>query len=359
VHWQQRTREIEDRLSDALHERLTERFVDRRAAVIARASPEGLIVEVDAQGQVLVQGLPAGRLEGFRFAPDPSARNSARGLIAAANKALRADIGTRVSRFAEEPDEAFALRESGDIAFRGGAVGRALAGDDPLAPRVEALASELLDPPQKEKVRRRLAAWLDAHLRRELGALFALREAPLKGAARGLAFALAQSLGTLPRRRVAPQLAGLQPADRRALARLHVVIGREAVYVGPLVGRGSTALRAQLWGIQHGSVLSPPSERSPSVPQGRGVPPDFYLANGFVPIAGRAVRAERLERALALAYRHAGPDPFAPGPEIASLLGCRVPDVLPLLRAAGYAPRGQRSPKPAANRAERRKHSAS
>jgi len=121
-----------------------------------------------------------------------------------------------------------ALRESGEIVFHGGAVGRMVKGDDPLSPRVEASASELLDPPQKEKVRRRLAAWLDAHLRSHLRPLFDLRDAPLSGAARGLAFTLAQSLGTMRRRRIAQQVAALKPAERRALSRLGVVIGREA-----------------------------------------------------------------------------------------------------------------------------------
>ena len=75
---------------------LTQRFVDRRAAVLARHDPEDLLAEVTESGEVLVQGLLAGRLDGFRFVPDPEVREESRGLLAAANRALRGDIDDRV-----------------------------------------------------------------------------------------------------------------------------------------------------------------------------------------------------------------------------------------------------------------------
>ena len=78
-HWQERTRGIEDRLSDTLHERLTAQFVDRRATLIARHDKGALLVEVDEHDDVLVQGLLAGRLEGFRFRPEPSLRDEGPG----------------------------------------------------------------------------------------------------------------------------------------------------------------------------------------------------------------------------------------------------------------------------------------
>ena len=337
AHWQQRTRAIEDRLSDALHERLTEQFIDRRAAIIARHDPDELLAEVDPHNDVLIQGLSAGRLEGFRFVPDASARESARGLIAAANRALRADVGERVRRFTEENDDAFTIGAGGDLYWRGAAVARLLPGEDPISPRVEPLASELLDPPLKERIRRRLAAFVLSHLRRHLGPLFALREAPLTGVARGLAFALVESLGTVRRRRVAAQLQALPPADRRALGGFGITFGRETVYLSSLFGADAVRLRAQLWAIRQGhAAVSIPEAGRPSIPMTEPLPAELWVACGYVPIAGRAVRADRLERALGLAYRNASRAAFRPGPELASLLGCRVREVGPLLLALGF-----------------------
>ncbi|HTP81392.1 MAG TPA: DEAD/DEAH box helicase, partial [Alphaproteobacteria bacterium] len=102
AHWQERAREVEDRLSDALHERLMQRFVDRRAAVLAKARRQGeeYLAAVTTRGEVLIEGERAGRLDGFNFVAESDARDSgARDLLAAANKALRRDLGERVRRF--------------------------------------------------------------------------------------------------------------------------------------------------------------------------------------------------------------------------------------------------------------------
>ncbi len=196
--WQERTRAVEDRLSDALHERLTEEYVDRPSAVLLRYDPAELITVVTEGGDVLVQGLRAGLLEGFRFRPDPSLRPGAKGLIAAANRSLRSAIRERVAAFVSESDTAFALLASGVVAWRGAAVGRLAAGESVLLPQVEVLASDLLDPPLRDQVRRRLAAWVEGQVRGLLGPLFAVRDGAPAGPGRGLAFALAESLGTLP-----------------------------------------------------------------------------------------------------------------------------------------------------------------
>src|SRR6185295_11792198 len=167
AHWQARTRAVEDRLSDTLHERLTEQFVERGAAVVSRVSPEGAVVEVAEDGEMRVQGLAVGRLLGLRFEPDPGLGES-RGLRAIANRALRAHMAERVRTLAEEPDAAFALGAEGQILWRAAPVGRLLSGEGPLAPRVEVLPSDVLDPALRERVRRRLAAWVEGELRARL-----------------------------------------------------------------------------------------------------------------------------------------------------------------------------------------------
>src|SRR5205823_5446160 len=154
-------------------------------------------------------------------------------------------------------DDEITLRPTGQIVWRGTALARLQPGDDVLSPRLEPLPSELLDARAKERVRQRLAAWLDAHRRRVLAPLFVLRDAPLAGAARGLVFSVLQSLGTAPRRRVAAQVAALAPSDRRALARLDLVIGREAVFVSSALTRPAIELRALLFAVARG--IAPPS----------------------------------------------------------------------------------------------------
>ena len=341
-HWQERTHAVEDRLSDALHERLTEQFVDVRGSVLTREAGSGddrPAVLGDA-GEVLIQGLLVGRLEGFRFTPEARLRDSARALLSQANRALREDVPARVDALAAAPDEAFTLSAAGEILWRSAPVARLQASDDVLAPRVEALASELLDAPQKERVRRRAASWLDAHLRRRLGAL-AVDEAGLAGLSapvRGLLFALRRGLGSVPRREVASQVAALAPRDRQELQRRGVTLGRTMVFVSTLFEPSAIALRGLLFAVRQGGRLPVAPGGQPSVAAEAGVSAAFYAACGYRPVGMRMVRVDRLERLAGLAWKRAEQGPFAITVEMSSLVGGAAGDVASALAMLGFVP---------------------
>jgi ATP-dependent RNA helicase SUPV3L1/SUV3 len=111
AHWQERTRAIEDRLSDALHERLTQRFVDRRTAILIRRLEGGeqLLAAVKRDGEVLVEGEHLGRLDGFRFTPDDGVgAEDGRAILSAARRALALEIPSRLRRLEQDVDRAFA-----------------------------------------------------------------------------------------------------------------------------------------------------------------------------------------------------------------------------------------------------------
>src|SRR5256714_2483542 len=112
--WAERTREVEARLSDALPERLTQRLVDRRTAVLVRdigaRGADALPVTVAADGEVSVGPEPIGHLTGFEFRVDPSARLAdKRLLLAAAERRLGDKLDRRSSWLVDAPDEAFAF----------------------------------------------------------------------------------------------------------------------------------------------------------------------------------------------------------------------------------------------------------
>ena len=334
--WQERTRAVEDRLSDALHERLTQEFVDRPGTVIARHDPSELVTSVGGDGEVLVQGLRAGVLDGFRFRPDRDVRESSRGLLAAANRSLSALVRERVEALEREDDASLALGPGAEVLWRGAAVARLVAGEGALQPQVDVLASDLLDPPLRERVRRRLAAWLDSHLRAALLPLFALRDGAPAGLVRGLAFALVEGLGAVSRRSVAQQVAALTPEDRRALARLGVTVGRLSLFLPALLRPEAARLRARLFAVRQGRPAASGPDGAPSVPNDAGQSPAFYLACGYLPAGPRAVRLDRLERAAAVASRLSRDGPFVPPRDLAPILGCHPDEVPAVLTAIGY-----------------------
>jgi ATP-dependent RNA helicase SUPV3L1/SUV3 len=334
--WQQRTRAAEDRLSDALHERLTQQFVDRHGTVIARHEPSELVTSVGADGEVLVQGLRAGVLEGFRFRPDREVREGSRGLLAAANRALLYLVRERVEALEREEDAGFALGPGAEVLWRGASVARLAAGESALAPRVEVLASDLLDRPLRERVRRRLVAWLETHLRSALAPLMALRDGAPAGAGRGLAFALAEGLGAVTRRAVARQVGALTEGERRDLSRLGVTTGRLAVFLRSLLQPEAMRLRARLFCVHARRPAEAGPEGAPSAPRDPRQPPAFYLACGYFPAGPRAVRLDRMEHAAAVASRLSRQGPFIPPRELPQVLGCRPDEVAAVLTAIGY-----------------------
>jgi ATP-dependent RNA helicase SUPV3L1/SUV3 len=341
-HWQERARAIEDRLSDALHERLTQRFVDRRAAVLSRIKEmDAPFATVTAANAVVVEGETMGRLDGFRFAPDPAATGeNRRALLAAGHRALRAEIARRVERFAAAPDAAITIDDAARLLWEGAPVARLRPGRTAIAPRIEALPSELLPAPLRARVEDRLAGWLDRRLREALGPLFRLRDAEsLTGAARGIGFQLVEALGSLPRRAARAQVAALTAEERRQLAQLGVRLGIESVFVPALLKPRAAALRALLWSVRHDRApIAPPPPGAVSVAAAPGVPAAFYEAVGFRVVGERAVRLDILERLAARLLRLARQTPFAPGPELASLTGLAAAELHALVAALGYRP---------------------
>ena len=339
--WQERARGIEDRLSDALHDRITQRFVDRRSAFLVRhlAGDGELLASVDKTGEVRVEGTFVGRLDGFRFVPDASDGDAMRTLVTAANRVLRGEVAARARLLAADADEAFALDAGGGVLWRGGPVGRLAGGDTMLTPRVEVRAGDFLDGEARERVRQRLHLFVKDEIERRLAPLFAAHALPLSGAARGLVFQLTNALGCLATAAAAASLRSLDTATRRALARLGVRFGTETVFVEPLLGIDAVRFRALLWAVQQGRAVPPlpgARNRGKAMPVDASLPESFYAAIGRCVIAGLALRPDRLERLAAAARARARDGQFAAGDDWAALAGVPGSEVRRVLLALGY-----------------------
>ncbi|MEO5971905.1 MAG: helicase-related protein, partial [Sphingomicrobium sp.] len=179
--WAERTREVEARLSDALHERLTQRFVDRRTAVLVRdigaRGSDALPVTVAADGEVSVGPEPIGHLAGFDFTVDPTARLAdKRLLLAAAERRLGDELDRRAKTLLDATDAAFALIAEDErgiaVGWQGHVLARLAPGRSLLEPALRtARALDRLAAPLRTALRARLEAWLDAEIARHLGPL--------------------------------------------------------------------------------------------------------------------------------------------------------------------------------------------
>ena len=310
VHWQERTRAIEDKLSDVLHQRLTQRFVDRRAALLVRRlRDEGEMTSSVAEaGEVSVEGEHLGRIEGFRFVPDTTeGQTDQKAVLSAALRALRQDLPARLQAFTNAPDGELVFDAQLRVCWGGGPVARLLPSGDVLAPKVEALPSDLLDGPAREEVRKRAATWVETRIRLGLSELMDARAtAELPAGARGIVFQLCEGLGVLARRPIEDQLAQLGEEDRKALAKLGVRVGVYSLYFPSMLKPVPIRLRAGLWMVANSRETIPPlpAEGRTSMDLPQGAERAFYAAIGYLPLGNHAIRADMVERLAAMA-RHA------------------------------------------------------
>jgi ATP-dependent RNA helicase SUPV3L1/SUV3 len=323
-HWREKSRRLEERLSDSLHEKLMARFIDRRTSALLRglSQSEPLLAGVGADGAVTVEGHLVGRLKGLSFdAARGSGALEQKALRAAAERAVAPEVNRRLGRLAGEPDEAFALTPDGLVLWRGEAAGT-LANDQPFNPAVR-LLGELGAPPARERAARRLEAFVAAESGRRLGALKQLSDAvasgALRGLARGLAYRLIEAGGVIDRRDVQAEIWTLSQGERRALRRLGVRIGAFCLYLP-----GQLAPEAALFAAAFAAQATPA--------RARGLRGRLAVGAEDVPISA----LERLDEALRQAPRRGQGVVLADAAR--ETLGWSTAEADQILRGLGFTP---------------------
>jgi len=344
AHWAERTRAIEEKLSDALHASLTQRFVDRRTTVLLRqigADASNLPVTIGPEGEVSVEEHSLGRLEGFRFTVAADARaTDKRMLLAAAEKRLGSELRRRGAALAEAPDAAFALHaESGGlpgIMWQGHPVAKLAPGTGLTRPRVQLdRALDCLDKIGRAAALARIEAWLTGEIARQLPGLLRIEAAardPASGAAlRAVAAALVEHGGFVERAAVAEPVDALDPPARKMLRSMGVTIGTLDLFDAQLLKARAARWRQALLATQAGTPMSEPA------PGGATVLPRTTRAAGFRSIGDQAVRVDLVERIARAAHdSRKGRAPFVPDPALATSIGLKPETMGKLLARLGF-----------------------
>ena len=350
--WQAKTRAVEDKLSDALHDRLTQRFVDKSTAHLMKKLKEtpDLIGAVTAAGDVVVEGHLVGHLKGFHYDAVSVPEGAAgRAVSAAAGRALKGEFQRRVAEMERSADDAFSLPDlagpdAGIIRWRGVSMARMVKGAGVMQPGLRLMVSDLLEQGLRDRIVKRLEVWVADHLAALLAPLRDLEDGPLTGPAKGLAFRLGENLGTLRRSEVEEQLALLTKDQRRELRGLGLRIGREAVYLPALVKPAPAALRGFLWCLwQDRKPVTPPPPGRVSfsvydVPDGGRLPAAYWEQVGFRRFGRLVLRIDMVERIAAKAWSLASErkDGFVPSPDLLSLAGCTAEEMTAILKGLGF-----------------------
>ena len=349
-HWQSVTRAIEDKLSDALHEKLTERFVDRRTSVLMKRlrDDEDLDLTLDDSGGVAIGGELVGKLEGFRFEADARAEGiHGRTLRAAAVRGLEGEFFRRARRLIEAGDKDITLSEHGKLWWDGAVVASLAAGTSPYDPKISLLADTHLKAELRDEIQTRLDMWIGERIAVRLEPLLALRKAmeakagtptSLPAAARGIAHQLLEGFASLERQKVA------LPDDLRPLLRslksFGVWFGRRTIYLPKMLRPEAASLLALLWSVWNklDKMPAPPQPGLTSFANDANLPAAFLSAAGFRVIAGRAIRLDMLDRLEEELEKGATSGAQAEGllPKLVSLLGCSNDELKAVLAELGW-----------------------
>ncbi len=322
-HWQALTRGIEDRLSDALHDRLTQRFVDPKV-----------------RSFTMQPVTPGARRERPRAAAEraPAVDNPFRqllGLRVSDAEPEREAVDEEAAKIVEAPHEAFTIDARGQLRLGELHVATMSRGPDLLRPEIHVVLGEPFGPGAIAQVRRRMLAYTRDLVNELLAPLRIDAVSRLSPAGRGLVYQLEHGLGSVLRARAELQVNSLNNEDRKIFALMKVQLGALVVFLPALLEADAVLRRAALWSAAFGRAPVMPPGKRVSVPVDEEVEPAWYHAIGYPPFGPRAIRADQAERSFSrlLQVMSAGPAPLPT--ELASWLGCSQADVAGVAEGMG------------------------
>ncbi len=353
AYWQAKTREIEDALSDALHEKLTQRFVDRRTSILLKKLRDEapLMAGVTEDGEVIVEGQFVGRLLGFEFVVDPRAKGAdAKRMRGAAERALAPTLAARAAALAEAPESELQLKDDGAVWWRSSRVAELRKGPTALRPTISIRGLDAITPNMRGRVADRLTAFVAARIEVLLSELIALKVAAdstaddaLAGQPRGVAYRLVENFGAMSRSQFGETLKQLSQDDRAKLRKLGIRFGEYTLHMPSLLKPAAARMMALLWAIwteRDPSDLVLPKPGLVSFPIKEDVPHAYVYALGYRPSGDRAVRIDMLERLAQLIRTartsDAGKEGFEAASQMMSLVGCSGDEFESILRSLGY-----------------------
>ena len=339
--WQERTSALENKLSDVLHDRLTQRFVDRKTAVLVRRLREHkkLLAGVGWDGRVTVEGNEMGWLKGFHFVPDNKDVLTSTHLMAAINRALREVVSIRVASIKAADNDAFLLNLSnGTLEWNGAPLAKLTSGSTIVRPHIDILSSELLDSSAISVISLRLRKWLDYYLISQIRPLLSLSEKTLDGELRGLIYRLTENLGCSARDSSIDRRSKFIGNNKHILARAGIRVGVEITYMPSLLKGRLMPLKGLLWAVHRGEEKPSaiPDGGATSIDCSANIPSSWYLALGFFPVGKIAIRADLLERLLANVRQLSRNGPFNVNSNMMNTIGVNEEKLALILKSFGY-----------------------
>ncbi len=373
-YWQNKAKNIEDKLSDELHRRLTQRFVDKRIVILNKTLKEhnNLEAVIRLDGTVFVEGEEVGTLNGFDFIPSLSQGEKAGPILTAARKILPREIERRVRELLMSDNAAFKFNNDASILWQNNKVATLLNGEDIYSPKININNYELLSDEQIKQIELRIGEAVQKNIRDILSESINLEKPvldylkvldkekqntdieneenkevddnnSLSGKALGIAYQVYEGLGSAKTVNLSMSVNNLSENDKRNLARLGLRLGIETIYLPNLLKPVPVKLRALLWSVfnQNFPLNALPPDGRVSVIIDPDANHEYYRAIGFVPLGKLALRADIAERLSALIRVEARKGKFKINDTMLSIAGSTKIQMEEVLYDMGYIKAGE------------------
>jgi len=343
-YWIEKTKILEDRLSERLHEELTRTFIDKRASILARGLKQDMDfkTEIMENDKVVIDGQFIGNLKGLKFEMDLKA-GALETDIKSLKKAARQTVGPELKKRIQLILDTGLIEIKNDfkIYWRDFPIAKLEQGKDYLNPEIFIIVDDLLDNKDKQNFSNFIEKWIKEKIELVLKSLIDLKNLKESNSSiKALAYQLYENNGVLKRENVTDYLKKLGQEERKILRELGVKFGRYHIFLYKLLKPEAVSLRILLWKNFHQKFLNlaPPTFGLNFVEDKNAKNKNFMLLCGFENFENYFVRIDILER-LFVQIINSNPDKnkeIRLVPEMLNLLGCNKQNFQKLIEKMNY-----------------------
>ncbi len=340
-YWVQLTKNIEDKLSDKLHDELTKSFIDKKISILSRSLKQDLVLntEINDDNKIHIDGQFIGELKGLKFLIEVTSKTldtDIKSIRKAARKGVEKELVKRVEEILEKSE--IELNNESKITWKNNPIARLKKGSNYLNPEIDIIADESLNEDSKSKLVKFLNNWLIKYINDLLGDLVLLTKHKITNQyLRGLVFQLYENNGVIKRKEVDKIVKSIPTEERKKLWGMGIKIGRYHIYLPKMLKPKAVEFRINLWKIFHNL-----SNRNTIPKSGLNFlsevkfEKNFLLLCGFEQFKEFYVRIDILEKLFLKIIENTKDKKFKINAEMMNLLGCSKENFYKLMSYMGY-----------------------
>jgi len=339
-NWQETSLTIEDKLSDALNNQLTNRFVDKRISVLGKKIKENLnlLIEIKSDSSIYLDSMKVGELNGFVLKLVDSSAPSSELFLKNLKKSLDAEIKKRVKNFYIIEDQRLEINDEAKIFWDASPIGWLTPSDDPFFPKIQIIQSDLLETSQVNLITEKLKSFVYNKIQKFLFPVISLNEKEFNNSARGIIFQLKEGFGTTSFKKIQKLYRELVDEDKKQLSKAGLRFGVEYLYIPELLKPTAVRLRALLWGVFNNTYYNnslPDDGRVAFTPK-ESAPQQWYNIIGYSKLGDRVMRVDMVERLSVIIRTSARDGSFKISEEMLSLAGASKDQMANILSDLGF-----------------------